>query len=623
MNVTLPASLASLPDGAEVDVVVLGAGGAGLSAAVYAAIAGARVVLVESTEYVGGTTALSAATTWVPGTALGAAVNPQDTLAEAARFLDAAVGQRSDPAVRAALLANGAKAVEVMQANSRLQYRARPFHPDYLSELEGSTTCGRALEPLPFDGRLLGELLKLVRPPIPEFTVLGGMMVDRDDIGHLLNATRSWRSFLHSARIVARHLVDRLRHGRGTRLLMGNALVGRLLLSLKERGATLLMQTRATQLHRDAAGVSRITLQQGETQRSLCVKGGVVLASGGFNRHPQRRAALMPGIADAWCPGAPGHTGQAHDLAERVGAVYGQGALSPCFWAPVSLRKRADGSTAVFPHFVFDRAKPHMVTVDQRGDRFLNESTSYHLFGIAMQQANARQPSIPAYLITDAQGMRKYGLGMVRPRGMGLAAAQADGYVTSANTLDELARKLGLPPERLARSVERLNAAAQTGTDPDFGRGSTLYQRANGDAAWTGPNPSLGPIAQAPFHAVKLYPGDIGAATGLRTDAAARVLDAQGAVIPGLYAVGNDMHSAMGGTYPAPGVTIGPGLVFAYLAAGHAVGRSLGQAPAETTVPLPASRLSGPAGVRPPPSTPAHASGAATAESRSAATPAA
>lgn len=578
----MPASLAALPEGAEVDIVVLGAGGAGMSAAVYAAIAGARVVLVESTEFVGGTTAYSAGTTWVPGTALGATVNPEDTLADAARFLDAAVGERSDPAVRAALLAHGPKAVEVMQSHSRLQYRARPFHPDYLSELPGATTCGRALEPLPFDGRLLGELLPLVRPPIPEFTVLGGMMVDRDDIGHLLNVWRSWKSFAYATRIVARHVADRLRHARGTRLLMGNALVGRLLLSLKERGVTLLMQTRATQLQRDAAGVSRITLRQGGTTgglregitRTLRVRGGVVLASGGFNRHPQRRAALLPGIAEAWCPGAPGHAGQAHDLAERVGASYGQGALSPCFWAPVSLRKRADGSTAVFPHFVFDRAKPHMVTVDQRGDRFLNESTSYHLFGIGMQQANTTRPSIPAYLITDAQGMRKYGLGMVRPKGMGLGAAQADGYVTSASTLAELAHKLGLPAQRLERSVERLNAAAQTGIDPDFGRGTTLYQRANGDANWSGPNPSLGPIAQAPFHAVKLYPGDIGAATGLRTDASARVLDAQGAPIPGLYAVGNDMHSAMGGTYPAPGITIGPGLVFAYLAAGDAVARA-------------------------------------------------
>lgn len=570
----MPAALESLDDGAEVDVVVLGAGGAGMSAAVYAAIAGAKVVLVESTGHVGGTTAYSAGTTWIPGTLLGATVNPNDSLADAARFLDAAVGERSDRALRAALLENGPPAVATMESHSHLKYRARPFHPDYLSELPGSTTCGRALEPLPFDGRLLGDLFPLVRPPIPEFTVLKGMMVDRDDIGHLMNFRRSFKSLVYTTRILARHVLDRLRHPRGTRLLMGNALIGRLLLSLKERGVTLLTHTQATRLERGADGVSHVTLQQGGVTRTLRVRGGVILASGGFNRHPQRRAAMLPGIAEAWCPGAPGHTGSAHDLAVAAGAGYGEGALSPSFWAPVSLRKRADGSTAVFPHFVFDRAKPHMVTVDQQGDRFLNESTSYHLFGIAMQQANATARCIPAYLITDAQGLRKYGLGMVRPRGMGLAAALADGYVTTATTLAELAARLGLPAERLQRSIATLNAFAKTGVDADFGRGTTLYQRANGDAAWTGPNPSLGPIEVAPFYAVKLYPGDIGAATGLRTDAAARVLDAQRAPIPGLYAVGNDMHSAMGGTYPAPGITIGPGLVFAYIAARDAVARA-------------------------------------------------
>lgn len=568
---SFPAALASLREGDGVDVLVLGAGGAGLSAAVYAAIAGARVAVVESTEFVGGTTAYSAGTTWVPGTALGATVNREDSAAEALRFLDATVGPLAERALREAFVAHGAKAVQVMQAHSHLQYRARPFHPDYVSEAEGSTACGRALEPLPFDGRLLGEHFALVRPPIPEFTVLKGMMVDRDDIGHLLNFGRSFASFRHSTRLIARHVIDRLRHPRGTRLLMGNALVGRLLLSLKERELALLMQTRATRLQRGDDGTLRVTLQQGGQTRTLHVSGGVVLASGGFNRHPQQRAALLPGVSEAWCPGAPGHTGSAHELALALGAAYGPTGRSPAFWAPVSMRQRRDGSTAVFPHFVFDRAKPHMITVDAHGDRFVNESTSYHLFGLAMQAAKA----VPAWLITDAQGLRKYGLGMVRPKGMGLAAALADGYVTRGATLAELAARLGLPAARLQASVEQLNAAAASGEDPAFGRGSTLYQRAIGDATWSGPNPSLGPIGQAPFYAVKLYPGDIGAATGLRTDAQARVLDAAGAPIDGLYAVGNDQHSVMGGVYPGPGITIGPGLVFAYLAAGHAAARAL------------------------------------------------
>lgn len=570
----MPAALETLEDGSEFDVVVLGAGGAGMSAAAYAAIDGAKVLLVESTEYVGGTTAWSAATTWIPGTHLAPQVNTDDTLDAALHFLDQAVGDRAPRAIRQSLLAHGAEAVAKIEKHSHLQYRVRPFHPDYLAELEGSTLCGRALEPLPFDGRRLGPLLALVRPPIPEFTVLGGMAVDRDDILHLLGWKTSLKSVAYVARILLRHASDRLLHGRGTRLLMGNALVGRLLLTLKERGVTLLMKAQATALEKDASGISEVTLTQGNVTRRIRVRGGVILASGGFNRHPQRRQQQLPGADIAWCPGAPGHTGQAHPLAERVGAHYGTGAMSNAFWAPVSLRKRADGSTAVFPHFVFDRAKPGMVTVDATGQRFLNESTSYHLFGIAMQEANQTRPSVPAYLITDAEGLRKYGLGMVRPGGMGLRSALADGYVTTGDTVEELAVRLGLPPQPLADTLVRFNTYWQTGKDPEFHRGTTAYQRANGDATWTGPNPSLGPVQKAPFYAVKLYPGDIGAATGLQTDGEARAVDRDGQAIGGLYAVGNDQQSAMGGTYPGPGITVGPGLVFAFLAARDAVARA-------------------------------------------------
>jgi hypothetical protein len=302
----------------------------------------------------------------------------------------------------------------------------------------------------------------------------------------------------------------------------------------------------------------------------------VLLASGGFNRHPQHRAAWLPGVPAEWCVGAPGHTGQALDLAQQAGAVFGDGELSPAFWAPVSMRKRPDGSTAVFPHFVFDRAKPGTVVVDGTGRRFLNESTSYNLFGLAQQAAHQQRPSIPCHLVTDADGLWRYGLGQVRMREKHLQPYLADGYLKTGRTLDDLAAAIGVDAAALAQTVQQMNAAAESGTDAQFQRGTTAYQRANGDATWTGPNPTLGPIRKPPFYAVALYPGDIGAARGLRTDSDARTLDAQGQPIPGLYAIGNDMQSAMGGVYPAPGITLGPGLVFAYLAVRHAVARAQG-----------------------------------------------
>ncbi len=567
--------LKTLPPTAAYDVVVIGAGGAGMSAALFAALDGARVLLVEHTPFVGGTTAWSAGTTWVPGTHHTAKVNPTDSLQDARTYLDAAIGEHAAPALRQAFLDNGAAAIKRIEEQTEVKYRPYLKHPDYISDLAGSTLNGRALEPLPFDARLLGDLFALVRPPIPEFTVLGGMMVDRTDINHMLGMSGSWAAFQHALKIILRHGSDRLRDPRGTRWVMGNALVGRLLYSLsKQSNVTLALNTSIEQLGDvgtpAGSAINRVVISQNGQRCTVTVRGGVVLASGGFNRNAAQRAEKLPGGNVAWCPGAPGHTGLALDLARIRGAHFAEGGKSHAFWAPVSLRKRADGTTAVFPHFVMDRAKPGFVTVNQAGQRFVNESTSYHLFGLAMQAT----ASVPAFLVCDAVTLKKYGIGMVRPGGKGLAPFLADGYLTEGATLIELAKKLGVDASGLQTSVQQINAYAQTGVDPDFGRGTTAYQQNIGDATAGHKNPNLGALQTAPYYAVKLYPGDIGSSTGLATDASARVLAADGTPIEGLYAVGNDMNSIMGGVYTAPGITIGPGLVFGFIAAQHAVARS-------------------------------------------------
>jgi succinate dehydrogenase/fumarate reductase flavoprotein subunit len=571
--------LSQLQDHDTVDLVVIGSGGAGFSAALNAAIDGARVLLVEHMAHVGGTTALSAATTWVPGTKRGLEVNPDDTPERVATFLNLAVGERSDAKLRQAFIDNGPHAIAKLEGNSALQFQVRMLHPDYLSELEGSVLRGRAIEPQPFDGKLLGPNLTLVRNPIPEFTVLGGMMVDRDDIFHLLRLTETWKSFSYSVRIIVRHFLDKLLHPRSTRLVMGNAMIARMLYSYNQRNGLLVTNTEATQLIQNGNSIQGVMLQQtlpdgSVVKRTVHSKGGVVMASGGFNRHATRRADLLPGAKEAWCPAGPGHTGKAQDLALQAGGQLGSGGLSHAFWAPVSTRQRADGTTAVFPHFVMDRGKPGMITVDSQGQRYLNESTSYHLFGIAMQAHHATTPSVPSWLVCDAGALKRYGIGMIRPGGKGLEPFLADGYLKQGHTLADLAQQLKVPTDKLKAMVERFNTFADNGVDEDFQRGTTDYQRANGDATWHGPNPCLGALREGPFYAVALYPGDIGAATGLVTDGDARVLNAQGDAIEGLYAAGNDMHSIMGGVYPAPGITIGPGLTFGYLAAKHAVARA-------------------------------------------------
>ncbi len=576
-----PFTLADLIDDTVFDVVVLGAGGAGMATALFAAFEGARVLLVESTAHVGGSTALSAGTAWVPGSKQGLALNPSDSIDAARRYLNHTVGGRTSPSLRDAFLKHGATALATLESESHARFRARRTRQDFMQDVEGAVRMGRALDPQPLDGRLLGADLALVRPPTPESTVLGGMMVNRVDMAHWQNARRSWASFRHMAKLVIKHGHDRMRWGRGTRLLRGNALVGRMLLSLRERGVTLLTRTRATSCTPTPGGGHAVVLAEGGVTRRVQVKGGVVMATGGFNRNPGMRAARMPNIDMAWCPGAPGNIGTAHPLAEALGATHGVGALSHCYWAPVSLRKRRDGTLAAIPHFHIDRASPRMVAVDARGLRFVNEATSHHLFAVEMQEANATAATIPSYLITDADGMARYGLGMVRPHGYGLASALADGYVISAPTLRGLADKLEIRAAPLTDSVLQFNSRWTDGEGADSAHDAAEHRPSTatdaspaGELDWHTERSLAGPIHKPPFYAVKLYPGDIGAATGFVTDEHARMLDRHGRVLPGLYAVGNDMHSIMGGVAPAPGTHLGASIAFASFAAHDAVARA-------------------------------------------------
>ena len=540
-----------------------------MSAALFAAIRGARTLLVEKTAFVGGTSALSAGSIWIPNTHHASAIAVSDSAANVERYLQQIIGNRADAALRASFLKAGPEAVEILEKHSEVRLRAYARHPDYRSELEGAAVAGRALEPLPFDGRLLGQAFKLLRPPLAEFTLLGGMMVDRTDIGHLLSSMKSIKSFVHSAQLLARYARDRLSQSRGTRLVMGNALVGRLLYSLIRREVDILTGATLARIVRDADGpVTGARLVADGASREISINAGLILAGGGFSRHAGRRAAAL-GTDEAWSSVAAGSNGDAQDKALEIGARVSDRDLSAAFWAPASIRPRANGSSAVFPHFVLDRGKPGTLVVDSNGRRFLNEAISYHQFALEMLARGAS--AVPAFLIADAAALRKYGLGMVRPGGWGTRAAVADGYLTAGDTIEQLARRLNIDPGNLRKTVDRMNGFAQTGRDLEFGRGSTIYQNHNGDAVAGGANPNLGPIVTAPFYALRLYPSDIGTSAGLVTDAMARVLDSGNRPIARLYACGNDMQSIMGGTYPGPGITLGPAIAFAYVAASDAV----------------------------------------------------
>ena len=547
----------------EVDLLVFGAGMGGMCAALFGAQQGLDVLLCEKTGQVGGTTATSAGTVWIPG----AAGDPDD-LALAATYLDAEIGNRGDRTLREAFLATGREALAALQEHSEVKFRPVAPHPDYHPDQPGWSRNGRALAPLPFDGTLLGKDFALVRPPIAPFMVLGGLMIGRDDIPHFLKPFGSAKSFAHVTRLLVRHGLDRLRYRRGARLLMGNALVARLLFSLRRKQVPFWTRCALAELIGDRNRVEGAIVEMDGVRKRIRARRGVILATGGFSHSPALRAELLAhAVPDSVA--FDGNAGDGISAARPIGARLGEPSDQAAFWMPASILEK-NGRRTLFPHIVLDRAKPGLIAVNAAGLRFVNEADSYHDFVEGMFRSHASVPTIPAWLSCDRSFIRDYGIGLVHP---GSSDAKIEtfvraGYLKRGDTLAGLATALGIAPANFEETVASHNRFAETGIDEAFGKGGNALNRHNGDPA-NKPNPCLRPIGQPPFFAVAVVPADLGTSVGLSTDKDARVLDVDGAAISGLYACGNDMNSIMAGAYPGPGTTLGPALVFAYRAVQH------------------------------------------------------
>jgi succinate dehydrogenase/fumarate reductase flavoprotein subunit len=537
------------------DLVVLGSGASGMTAALVAAIEGARVLVLESTARVGGTSARSSGTLWIP--------RHEDSAA--ATYLDALVGEKADRSLRQAFLAAGPAMVAYLERHAGFRFRAYTEHPDYRQELPGAASGMRPLEPPEFDGRRLGSEFERLEWPIRELMLFGGMMVTRGEAGRLLRAGRSVDGTLLGARLMSRFLLDRLRYLRGTRLVLGNALVARLYMNLLDRQVPVWRTVATQRLVLDGRVCGALVRHEGKTM-TVSARRGVVLAGGGFPASGALRAKHFRKPVARYTPASEGCVGDTLRLGQEAGGILGHPGEDNALWFPGSVATRADGSTAVYPHIVLDRAKPGLLAVGRSGRRFTDEAASYHEFTRAMY----RTGNVPAWLVCDSGFLWKYGLGMVRPMTVRPGRHVASGYLLAADTIEALARRIEVDAGRLAETVGRHNDFARRGIDADFGKGGNPYDRANGDPAHR-PNPCLGPITRAPYYAVRVEPTPLGTSLGLRTDANAQVSDAAGRPIPGLYAVGNDMHSALGGEYPGAGAQLGVGMTFAYIAAMHAV----------------------------------------------------
>ncbi|MBD1553094.1 FAD-dependent oxidoreductase [Pseudomonas typographi] len=568
----------------EVDLLVIGAGAAGMATALVATLQGLNVRLVEKSAQVGGTASTSAGTLWIPGNRQGIAAGYHDCVEDGRRYLRELVGNDYGWAAREAFLSAGPDAIDFYMANTQVQLVSCGKHPDYMDR-PGSAVFGRALVPQPFDGRQLGSQFKNVRAPIPEFLIFGGMMVGKDDIPRLVGRFKSLSNFVYSGKLFARFLFDRLRYPRGTRLTMGNALVARLYASLLDAQTPVQFDTGLKELVQDNGQVLGAVLESAAGQ--LCrvrATHGVVLATGGFARNSALRKAFIP-YAVPRSVACETNQGEGIEAAMRVGAHVNVAEHSPGgFWTPVSDTTRKDGSKGVFPHLSLDRAKPGLIAVNAKAERFVNEANSYHDFVTAMLACGG--DAVPAYLICTVAFIKHYGLGLVPP---GASEHQVkkfaeQGYLKLADDLRSLAALIGLSPDALARTVKRYNDNAAKGVDPDFGKGSTELNRFNGDPAVT-PNPCLAPLLPGPVCALAVWPAEIAGSTGLAVNEHGQVLTAQGTVMPGLYACGNDMESVMKGTYPGPGTTLGPALTFGYIIARHASGSGAGEQSAPLAVP--------------------------------------
>ncbi|QVL19636.1 FAD-dependent oxidoreductase [Pseudomonas qingdaonensis] len=562
------------PRPVDCDVLVIGSGAAGLSAAVTAAFHGQKVIVVEKDPVFGGATAWSGGWMWVPCNPLAQRAGIVEDRSLPRTYLQHELGERFEPAMIDAFLEAAPHMVSFFERHTALQFADGNGIADIHGDTPGAGTGGRSVIAAPYDGRKVGKLLRQLRRTMRETSFMGMPIMAGKDLTAFLTLTRSWRSLLHVGKRLARHLLDLARYGRAMQLVNGVALIARLAKSAEDLGVLLWASAPAQRLLHNAGRVTGAVVQTANGDVSIHARKAVVLAAGGFPNDIERRKALFPrtptGHEHLALPPL-GASGDGLRLGESVGAHVVDDLASPVAWAPVSKVPYKDGSFGHFPHII-ERAKPGIIGVLANGKRFVNEANGYYDYVSAMV-ASAPGEQVASWLICSHAFQRRYGLGISRPFPLPVEPFIRSGYLKCGDSIEALAIACGIDPQGLSATLSDYNRHARHGEDPQFGRGSTPYNRKQGDALHR-PNPCVAPIEQGPFYAVKVEPGCFGTFAGLRTNAHAQVLDAQQQPIAGLYAAGSDMLSIMGGHYPAGGINLGPATTFGYIAGRHIAGIS-------------------------------------------------
>ncbi|OLF18989.1 3-oxosteroid 1-dehydrogenase [Actinophytocola xanthii] len=541
-----------------VDVVVVGAGAAGMTAALAAAHNGLDTLLVEKGAHYGGSTARSGGGLWVPNNQVILAAGVPDTPAAAHAYLAHITDGEVDEDLRRAFLDNGPAMLAFVLANTPLRMRWVPGYADYYPEAPGGLPQGRSIEPSPMDARLVGADLATLAPPYLRAPT--GMAVTQADYRWMNLMARHPRGLLRTGRVAGRRVVSLLTRRR--LLTMGQALAGGLRAGLRRAGVPVRLNTPLTGFRVERGRVVGVDTPDGP----VTARRGVILTTGGFEHNERMRKEYQRApIGTEWTVGAAENTGDGIEAGLRLGAAVA--VMDDSWWGPTIQLPRG-------PYFFLaERTLPGCILVNQGGERFVNEAAPYVDAVHAMYDNHTDEvPHIPAWLVADQRYRNRYVFAGLGPRQPFPRHWYEFGTVRRSSTVEGLAERIEVPVEALRRTVDRFNGFAASGVDKDFGRGESAYDRYYGDPR-NRPNPCLAPLARPPYYAVRVVPGDLGTKGGLRTDPVARVLREDGSVIPGLYAAGNASAPVMGRTYAGPGATLGPAMTFGYLAVQHILER--------------------------------------------------
>jgi 3-oxosteroid 1-dehydrogenase len=543
------------------DLLIIGSGGASICAALVAKDAGAEPLIVEKTDKLGGSTALSGGVLWVPNNSLMKREGVEDSFEKASTYLEACsagAGAAASPERRRAFLEQAPRVADYLEAKGMKWYRSDGWSDYHEGELPGGVARGRTLEAKMFDVRELGAWARRLR--LREVD----MPIDTSEMGWLSLNWHGTKSKLTYLRTALRLLRNRL----GARLVRrGAALQARLLQIAVRAGVRFETDTSLVDLIEEDGRIVGAIVGEGAGRRRIQARRGVLLNTGGFSHNEDMRKQHQAApISTRYTSANPGDTGEAIQIAVKHGADIGLMDLS--WWIPLS--EVAPGQHAY--HNPLDIGKPYTILVDGTGQRYVNEATSYVRVGIEMYKRDKTAPAVPSWMVMDSRYLSRYRLGGgAYKAGKPPEAWITSGYMKRGDTLETLARECGMAPQVLRRTVERFNGFARKGEDPDFGKGKSAYHRYWGDPT-VKPSPNLGPLEKPPFYAIRIVPGDVGTAGGVMTDEHARVLRQDGSVIPGLYATGNATASVMGRSYPGAGASIAASMVFGSIAAAHATG---------------------------------------------------